>query len=460
MTDNPSSNKNSSKWIIFGAAGFAVLLCCVGVAGVLAIGNIQFFRNRLAGAPTAPQPLTTAIPVLGTPQPGAQPQPSQAPAGSGNATASTPGTSSTTPVTLILWTTTLSDTLNKQIALYQQVNPNITISVKMVTPKDIVNMTNAEAVSETPDLMLGDNSDLWRLVKAKVVQSLESIPQDGLKGFTSKALNGMTVNGKLYGIPVSFELAGFFYNTSMIDNPPATTDELSLLYKTGNKFGLVKSPYYMMGWFIAFGGSIADKNGRCISTTTGFEDAVNLMRQVRKYNSYLVAEPTFIREKFKAEQIGMIIDTSSMLPVYAQALEDRLASLPIPGVTMPAEPPLPAEVNPASPITQVTGFYLNAKSPNLKAATDFALALSSAQAQTAYMGDYWVPTRSDVKVTNPAIKGFVTGAQNGYLRPQASWFNNWERPFQEMIDQQLRDQFTIFDSVRLACKEMDTLNNK
>jgi maltose-binding protein MalE len=76
------------------------------------------------------------------------------------------------------------------------------------------------------------------------------------------------------------------------------------------------------------------------------------------------------------------------------------------------------------------------------------------------MGDYWVPTRSDVQVTDPAIKGFVTGAQNGYPIPQAAWFNNWEGPFQEMINEELNDQFTVFDAVRLACNKMDTLNNK
>lgn len=144
--------------------------------------------------------------------------------------------------------------------------------------------------------MLGDNSDLWRLVKAKAVQPLDTVPQDSLTGYTNNALNGMTINGKLYGFPVRFELAGFYYNTSMIDNPPATIDELSQLFKTGTKFGLVKSPYYMMGWFIAYGGQIADKNGRCIATTAGFEDAINDMRSVRKYGSFLVDDPTIIRE--------------------------------------------------------------------------------------------------------------------------------------------------------------------
>ncbi len=235
----------------------------------------------------------------------------------------------------------------------------------------------------------------------------------------------------------------------MIDNPPATVADLSLLYRTYNKFGVVKTPYYWMGFFTAFGGSIADKNGRCTSTQTGFEDALNLMRQIRKYGSFLVDDPAIIRQKFKAEQIAMILDTSDQLPDFAQSLEDRLASVPI-----------PSAVNPASPITQQTGFYLNSNSQNQKIALDIALALSNAQAQEAYLVDYWVPTRSDVQAKNPAIKGFVDGAKNGYPIPQASWFRNWESPFQDMINQVLTEQYSIPDAIRIACKNMNTLNNK
>lgn len=445
MAPNPSSPKGRGTWIYVGTISIAVFLCCAGITTLVILwGGAQFIQTNIT---TLTRPSQTNIPAIqasGTPVPAFTPSPLDTPGSTG---LTVPSTSASK---IILWTTTLSDTLIYQIDTFQQRQPNVTISITAVTQDDFVKLAKGDTGGRlAPDLILADNSDLWRLVKGQAVQPLQDIPQANLAGYTQAALNGMTMNGKLYGIPVRFDLAGFFYNTSMVDNPPKTTSELSLLYRTTTKFGLVKSPYFMMGWFIGFGGAIADKNGRCISTPAGFEDAINLMRQVRKYGSYLVDDPSIIREKFKAEQLGMIIDTSYELPVYARALGDHLASLPIPAATYPA-----------SPIVQELGFYLNPKSQNIKLATELALELSNQAAQTAYMADYWVPTRSDVQVKDPALKGFVDGAKNGYPIPQAAWYNNWEGPFQEMINQVLTDQFEIPDAIRLACRKMDTLNNK
>jgi arabinogalactan oligomer/maltooligosaccharide transport system substrate-binding protein len=453
MTTNSPTGKSSTPWIIAIIAGIVLVLCICGVAGVFVFGNLKYFQNRLAARPTNP-PLPTAsiLEPTDTLEPGAQLIPSETPAIESTqiAPTQTPPIPGTNPIGLVLWTTTLSDTLNNQIVLYQQNHPNVTISVTMVAKNNIMNLWRQGVSNGTaPDLMLADNSELWKLVKAQAVQPLDEIQQDNLSEYTKTALDGMTVDGKVYGIPVRFELAGFYYNTSMVDSPPATTSELSLMYRTNHKFGIVKSPYYMMGWFLAYGGAIADKNGRCASTPTGFEDALNLMRQIRKYGSFLVDDPAIIRGKFEAEQIGMIVDTSAELPEFAQALGPNLASAPIPAATQPA-----------SPIVQETGFYMNPKGQNFPEATNLALALSSAQAQTAYMDDYWVPTRNDVQVKDAAIKGFVQGAKNGFPIPQASWFSNWAGPFQDMINQVLSDQFAIPDAIRIACTNMDKLNNK
>jgi arabinogalactan oligomer/maltooligosaccharide transport system substrate-binding protein len=420
---------------------------------VLIFGNYQYIQNRLALRPTAPN---TPIPAVAAPtdtsEPALQPAPSETPSEELTPSTSTPisPTSLPGPVKITVWITQKSDALNKQITLYQETNPSVTISVTVVTQDKINDQwTQGVANGTAPDLMLADNTNLWKLLKAKAVQPLDEATKGSLKGYTNTALSGMTIGGNLYGVPVRFELDGLLYNTSMVDNPPAKISDLSLLFRTGTKYGLVKSPTSLYGYMSAYGGTLADKNGRCIATPVGFEDALNDMRQVKKYGSFLVDDPAIIREKFKAEQIAMILDNSSQLADYVQALGDKVASAPMPGAT-----------NPASVIVKQTGFYINPASQNQKLAVDLALTLSNAQAQTAYMAEYWVPTRSDVQVKDPAIKGFVDGAQTGYPIPQAAWFSNWEGPFLDMINQVYNNQFDIPDAIRLACKNMDALNNK
>jgi arabinogalactan oligomer/maltooligosaccharide transport system substrate-binding protein len=453
MTANQPANRNNQVKILAAVGGAILLLCCCGVAAVLVVGNYQFLRTRLSAQPTAPNtPVRSIAEALETQAPTFEPLPSETPMEGPTSTVSAPVPSATpvSPVLLTLWTSQESDAIYKQIATYQENNPGVTISVTVVDQNKIIDLWKNSVIDGTaPDLMLADNANLWKLVSAKTVASLDEDLQSKMEAYTKLALTGMTIGGKLYGIPLSFELAGLYYNTTLVENPPAKITDLSLLYRTGSKFGMVKSPYYMMGFITAYGGTIADKNGRCAATQANFEDALYLMRQIRKYGSFLADDPTTIREKFKTGGLAMILDDSAELPEFVQALGNDVASLPIPGAN-----------NPASPFLQQTGFYFNPKSQNTQVATDLALTLSNAQAQTAYLEDYWIPTRSDVEVKNPAIKGFVDGAQTGYPIPQAAWFSNWEAPFQNMINQVLNNQFEIPDAIRLACKNMDTLNNK
>jgi arabinogalactan oligomer/maltooligosaccharide transport system substrate-binding protein len=440
----PVKKKNANLiWALL--VGGVLLLCCCG----LGVG-LYFGRDRLASmVKFNPVPVAASSTPITMEEPSATPEPTLE---------STPTQevqpSPTTPpqpaADLTLWITSKSEPLSKLADQYQKDNPSIKVKIEVISDTLIIDQWKKGVGDGTAaDLMLADNTNLWKLVEAKVVQPLDEYGIASQKGYINTALTGMTVGGKLYGVPVHFELAGLFYNSSIVKDPPAKITDLSLLYRTGNKFGVVKSPYFLMGFFNAYGATIFDENGRCVATTAGFEDATNLLRQIRKYGSFLVDDPTIIRDNFKKGQLAMVIDKSSMLPEYRQALGDKLGSVPIPGTN-----------NPGAAIVQQTGFYLNPNSKNPKIAVDLALYLSNAEAQTAYLADDWVPTRSDVQVKDNAIKGFVDGAKTGYVLPQAAWFSNWEQPFQGMIDQVMNNLVDLPDAIRSACSKMNTLNKK
>jgi arabinogalactan oligomer / maltooligosaccharide transport system substrate-binding protein len=444
----PIKKKNANLiWAVL--VGGILLLCCCG----LGLG-LYFGRDRLASLvkfnPVSVAASSTPITIK---EPSATPEPTVESATTLPATEEAQPTATMTPppaADLTLWITSKSEALSKLADQYQKDNPSIKVKIEVISDTQIIDQWKKGVGDGTAaDLMLADNTNLWKLVEAKVVQPLDEYGIAGQKGYIKTALTGMTIGGKLYGAPVRFELAGLFYNSSIVKNPPAKITDLSLLYRTGNKFGVVTSPYFLMGFFNAYGATLFDENGRCVATTAGLEDATNLLRQIRKYGSFLVDDPTIIRDKFENGQLAMVIDKSSMLPEYKQALGDKLGSVPIPGAN-----------NPGAAILQQTGFYLNPTSKNQKIAVDLALYLSNAEAQTAYLADDWVPTRSDVQVKDIAIKGFVDGAKTGYVLPQAAWFSNWEQPFQGMIDQVVNNLVGLPDAIRSACSKMNTLNKK
>jgi arabinogalactan oligomer/maltooligosaccharide transport system substrate-binding protein len=468
----PPAKQKNTTWIWVAVVGGVLVLCCCGLAIGLYFGGdrlASMVRLNQAAVTSPPTPITTEQPNA-TLEPMLESSPTLAAAEEIQPTPTTPETTlepsptlaateeiQPTPTTpalpaadLTLWMTSKSDTLSNLVNQYHKDNPSITVKIEVISDTQIIDRWKKGVGDGTAaDLMLADNTYLWKLVEAKLVQPLDDYGISNQKGYIKTALSGMTIGGKLYGAPVHFELAGLFYNSSIVKDPPTKISDLSLLYRSGNKLGMVKSPYYSMGFFTAYGATLFDETGRCVATKTGLEDATDLLHQIRKYGSFLEDDPAIIRDKFKKAQLAMVIDKSSMLPEYRQALGDNLGSMPIPGAT-----------NPASAILQQTGFYLNPKSNNPKIAVNLALYLSSAEAQTAYLADDWIPTRSDVQVKDKVIKGFVDGAKTGYVLPQEAWFSNWEQPFQDMINQVLNSVLDLPDAINLACSKMNTLNNK
>jgi maltose-binding protein MalE len=85
-------------------------------------------------------------------------------------------------------------------------------------------------------------------------------------------------------------------------------------------------------------------------------------------------------------------------------------------------------------------FYLGAHSANPKAAVDLALVLASGEYQTHFMDAAgWVPVRTDVNVTDAAIRGFMDAAATAQRRPQnlelGAYWSEFCPAFDAVMDQ-------------------------
>lgn len=122
----------------------------------------------------------------------------------------------------------------------------------------------ASGGAECADIAIIPHDNLGSLVENAAV-----IPIDlGAKkdSFLPAAVQGFTYNGQVYGVPLSVENIGFFYNTDMMKEPPKTWEEFAdvgrKLVKSGKAEVICSLPdatYNAYPVYQSFGGAIFGK---------------------------------------------------------------------------------------------------------------------------------------------------------------------------------------------------------
>src|SRR6266849_8532059 len=124
--------------------------------------------------------------------------------------------------------------LNQLITKIKADNPSAKITVLQVPFDQVFNKFQTEAAAGGgPDLFTAPNDELGNEVRANLLLALD----DKLKGKLDKVaplgVDGLKVNGKLYGVPMLFKAVALYYNKDKVLTPPKTTDDLTALLKSG-----------------------------------------------------------------------------------------------------------------------------------------------------------------------------------------------------------------------------------
>ncbi|MDR7522594.1 MAG: sugar ABC transporter substrate-binding protein [Armatimonadota bacterium] len=154
-------------------------------------------------------------------------------------------------LTFTVWTFAV-DTIKDNIRRFQQVYPNI--DVKLVDYgwgqyNDTI-VANMVSGSDVPDILYSSDHWLQQWAAAGWIVPLEDhFPhvKDMAKTFSQYAVDGMTYNKKLYGLPYYADPMGFFYNERILKQAgfgraPATWEELLQQAKVIKDRGLVRFP--------------------------------------------------------------------------------------------------------------------------------------------------------------------------------------------------------------------------
>lgn len=329
--------------------------------------------------------------------------------------------------------------------------PDATINVLQIPFDQIFNKFNNEVSSGGgPDMFIAPNDSLGSQIRAGVLADLSEY-QSKLTDVSPTGVAGMSLDGKLYGIPESFKAVALYYNKSKVANPPATTDELLALVKGGNTLVLNQNAYHNFGWLQAFGGQLMDASGKCIADQAGGAEWFAFLKALKEVPTVTFSTDGGQADSlFKDGKADMIINGPWVLGDYRAVLGDNLGVAPMPGAAKPA-----------GPLTGVDGFYVSINSQNVAGAVALAMFLTSPESMKVYVDEAGhVPVSTKVEISDPLVQAFAQASATGVPRPQIPELDNYWGPFGDAMTKVLDGGADPAAAVAEACALMNTANGK
>jgi arabinogalactan oligomer/maltooligosaccharide transport system substrate-binding protein len=292
--------------------------------------------------------------------------------------------------------------------------PQYKINVLQIPFNDIYNKYRTDvSAGAGPDMFIAPNDSLGDDARAGLIADITDLAKGKLDGVNQLGVDGMSLDGKLYGVPESLKAVVFWYNTSLLPAAPKTTDDLKKLMEDGTPVGLAYGCYHVYGFYNSFGGQIFDPSWKVIADQgTGVTDTLSYLNdlyQIAKKNNWARSDSDSLAP-FSEGKLAAVTNGNWAMADYRKALGDKLALAPLPA----------GKGGPAKPMLGVDGFYINPNSQNQAAALEVALYLSNAKSQTVMMNEAGhVPVRTDVQITDNLIQGLVNAFNTGAtIRPQ------------------------------------------
>ncbi len=242
--------------------------------------------------------------------------------------------------------------------------PQYKINVLQIPFNDIYNKYRTDvAAGGGPDMFVAPNDSIGDDARAGLVADISDLAKGKLDGVSKIGIDGMSLDGKLYGVPESLKAVTLWYNTDLIKEAPKTTDDLLKLMQAGTPISLNYGCYHMFGFYSAFGGNIFDSSWKVVADQgTGVVDAftwLNTAYQIQKKNGWAMDDSKGLAP-FSEGKLAAIMNGNWAMADYKKALGDKLALAPLPA----------GPAGPAKPMIGVDGFYINPNSANQAAALE------------------------------------------------------------------------------------------
>lgn len=336
------------------------------------------------------------------------------------------------------------------------------IGVKLVT-KDFATV-DQDFISQVPtgkgpDIIVSPHDKLGAYVAAGVVAPLELGDVGG--GFAEAAMQAMTYDGKVYGVPYSIENVALVRNTDLAAQPAATYDEVIANGKAaGTEYPFLVGlspeqgdPYHLYPLQTSFGSQVFAQNADgsydasqlVLGDAAGVAFANWLATQGAAGAGVINAniDGDRAREFFLAGKSPYYITGPWNVPAIAEA-----------GIKYAIDPLPSAGGQDARPFVGVNGFFLSSKSGNALAATNFIVNyLSTEEAQLALFEVGGRPPAltaayETAAADNPDVKAFgeigQTGAPMPAIPEMGAVWSDWGNAELQIIKGEGGDPATIW----------------
>jgi arabinogalactan oligomer/maltooligosaccharide transport system substrate-binding protein len=350
--------------------------------------------------------------------------------------------------------TSEKDAFDKIVGQVKTANPGLTVEVLDVPFADLFTKFETSASTGEPDMYIAPNDSLPGEARnnlladvSDLVATLKAAPYNT----GDVALNAATVDGKLYEIPESMKAVELFYDNTQLTSAPATTaDWLTNAAKLGLVYGAAGGgSYYQWGLYSTFGGKIMDDTGKCVADQGGVADSLKFLTDFKAAGGHLYKNDGDAKADLIAGKIAGFIDGPWQSGDLSKALGSKL--------TVVAGPTGPSG-GAWAPLTAPDGFYINAASPNIDLAKQFALQFLLPANEQVFADAGHLPANTTLQPSDPIAKSFAGLMPAGYARPTLAALNNYWTNFGNAIAAVVEKGTDPTQAVKDACTAMNTAN--
>ncbi|MGF7050209.1 arabinogalactan oligomer/maltooligosaccharide transport system substrate-binding protein [Paenibacillus sp. DS2015] len=381
-----------------------------------------------------------------------------------------PGLQPEEGASLIIWESKEERAFADEMAKQFTEKYNIPVKVEEVQATDQATKLTTDGPSGlAADVVMFPHDNVGRAVSAGLILPNDVFGEETTKNNTEASIQGVTVDGTLYGYPRAAETYALFYNKSLIKEAPKSFEDVIAFSKTftdksKNRYGIMWETgnlYFNYPFIATGGGYIYGENG-----TNKDDIGINIEGAVKGFETYMKLKealpiqsgditPDIKRSLFNAGDVAMDITGPWELAGYKEVLGDNLAIAPIPTI----------DGKPAISFSGIKSFFVNSFTQYPNAAKLFAQFASSKDSQLVLnklVGS--VPTNiealdSDQIKNDPIIAGFALQVVNSNPMPIIPEMNNTWTPIgaalTEMWDNN-KDPKEVLDK---AVEQIKDLNN-